>query len=159
MNAVRRIVTGHDERGRAIVTLDTVDELIPRREGVASRVLWTTASVPADNSGDEDASTQEIGLTVPGGTVFRIVEFGPGNPDFVHRTESVDYAVVMDGEIDMELDDGTAVHLWAGDVLVQRGTVHGWRNRGGEPCRIAFVLISANPVEREGRLLQTSIPD
>jgi quercetin dioxygenase-like cupin family protein len=122
-------------------------------------VLWTTTSIPADNSDDEDAATQELGLTIPGGTVFRIVEFAAGNPSFVHRTESVDYAVVIEGEIDMELDDGESVHLKAGDVLVQRGTVHGWFNRGSEACRIAFVLISANPVELAGRVLRSSIPD
>jgi quercetin dioxygenase-like cupin family protein len=158
MSAIRRIVTGHSGDGRAIVRIDAAESLVQRREGVASQVLWTSASVPADNSGDEDPTAQQIGLTFPGGTVFRVVEFEPGNPPFMHRTESLDYAVVITGEIDMELDEGESVHLRAGDVLVQRGTMHGWFNRGREPCVIAFVLVSAEPVEVVGTMLGESIP-
>src|SRR4029077_6747863 len=69
-----------------------------------------------------------------------------------HRTESVDYAIVMSGEIVMEID-GATVHLRAGDVMVQRGTIHNWTNPGTEPCIIAFVLVAAKPVERAGKLL------
>jgi mannose-6-phosphate isomerase-like protein (cupin superfamily) len=151
-------VTGHDEAGRAIIKIDATEKLVQRRDGVASRVLWTSASVPADNSGDEDAAAHQTGLTLPLGTVFRVVEFQPGNPPFMHRTVSVDYAVVIKGEIDMELDEGESVHLRAGDALVQRGTIHGWFNRGSEPCLIAFVLISAEPVEVAGSVLGDSIP-
>ena len=93
-----------------------------------------------------------MATTDPGGTVFRIVEYQPGVAPRNHRTESLDYAVVLSGEIDMELD-GSAVHLRAGDVQVQRGTIHNWVNRGTEPCVIAFVLIAAKPVERAGRRL------
>ena len=70
----------------------------------------------------------------------------------MHRTDSVDYAVVISGEIDMELDD-SVVHLKAGNVLVQRGTIHNWVNRSKEPCVIAFVLIDAKPVEAGGKVL------
>ena len=80
--------------------------------------------------------------------INRPVEFAPG----VAPRDSVDYAVVMSGEIDMELDD-SVVHLKAGDVLVQRGTIHNWINRGSEPCVIAFVLIDAKPVEINGKVL------
>ena len=76
----------------------------------------------------------------------------PGVAPRVHRTDSIDYAVVMSGEIDMQLDD-SEVHLQAGDVLVQRGTIHNWVNRGDEPCVIAFVLIDAKPVTAGGRTL------
>ena len=86
------------------------------------------------------------------GTVFRVVEFGPGVAPRNHRTDSIDYAVVLSGEIDMELDD-SVVHLNAGDVLVQRGTIHIWVNRSTKPCAIAFVLIDAKPVEVAGRVL------
>ena len=82
----------------------------------------------------------------PNGTVFRVVEYGPGVAPRVHRTESIDYAVVISGEIDMELDDGVTVHLEQGDTLVQRGTLHNWVNRGDKPCVIAFVLVAAKPV-------------
>jgi mannose-6-phosphate isomerase-like protein (cupin superfamily) len=84
--------------------------------------------------------------------VFRILQLAPGVSPRNHRTESIDYAVVMSGEIDMELDD-TTVHLKAGDVLVQRGTIHNWVNRGTEPCVIAFVLIAAKPATVGGKAL------
>jgi quercetin dioxygenase-like cupin family protein len=84
--------------------------------------------------------------------VFRLVEYGPGVTPRNHRTESIDYAIILSGEIDMEMD-GTMVHLKAGDVLVQRGTIHNWINRGSAPCVIAFVVVAAKPVARAGRLL------
>jgi quercetin dioxygenase-like cupin family protein len=95
---------------------------------------------------------REVGTTLNNGTVFRVVEFAPGVAPRVHRTDSIDYAVVISGEIDMELDDAV-VQLKAGDVLVQRGTIHNWINRGFEPCVIAFVLIDAKPVAVGGKLL------
>ncbi|MBO0704099.1 MAG: cupin domain-containing protein [Candidatus Dormibacteraeota bacterium] len=148
---VRRIVTGHDANGRARVEIDQAMTLEPGPPG-GRRVLWTTEGFPVDNDRSDDTSDRETGLTLPNGTVFRIVQFDPGNPPRRHRTSSVDYAVVMSGEIDMELDD-EVVHLHAGDVLVQRGTVHNWMNRGAEPCRIAFVLIDAEPASVGGRVL------
>jgi mannose-6-phosphate isomerase-like protein (cupin superfamily) len=90
--------------------------------------------------------------TVPDGVVCRISEFSPGVAPRVHRTASIDYAIVLSGEIDMEMDD-EVVHLKAGDVLVQRGTIHNWVNRGSEPCRIAFVLIDAMPATTAGGVL------
>ncbi len=155
---VRRVVTGHDPDGRAVVKIDNIEDLVQRREHVAARVLWTSQSIPVDNSGDADAARQDFGLTIGGGTVFRVVQFEPGNPSFVHRTSTLDYAVVIQGEIDMELSEGESVHLKRGNVVVQRGTIHGWFNRGTEPCRIAFVLISAEPVRVGGPVLEESIP-
>jgi len=157
---VRRVVTGHDPDGRAVVEIDQTEEFVRRREHVAARVLWTTDSLPADNSISGDAATQDIARPGPGSseTVFRMIEFEPGNASFVHRTSTLDYAVIIDGEIDMEVDGGESVHLRAGDVVVQRGTTHGWFNRGTAPCRIVFVLMSANPVEIGGQTLDESIP-
>jgi quercetin dioxygenase-like cupin family protein len=150
---VRRVVTGHDERGRAIVVIDEpLKNIYASRPGTTASVIWMTDQAPADNSGNDDASARKIGLTLAGGTVFRVVEFGPGNAARVHRTDSVDYAVVISGEIDMELDD-SEVHLKAGDVLVQRGTIHNWVNRGDKPCVIAFVLVDAKPVAVDGKTL------
>ena len=93
------------------------------------------------------------GTVQMGDRCLPIVECGPGVAPRNHRTDSVDYAVVMSGEIDMELDD-SVVHLKAGDVLVQRGTIHNWVNGGTQPCVIAFVLIDAKPVEIDGKLLK-----
>jgi quercetin dioxygenase-like cupin family protein len=107
--------------------------------------VWTTEGFPIENTGEEDAGQRKTGTTLDNGTVFRLLELAPGVTPRNHRTDSIDYAVVMSGEVDMELDD-TTVHLKAGDVLVQRGTIHNWVNRGSEPCVIAFVLIAAKPV-------------
>jgi quercetin dioxygenase-like cupin family protein len=150
---IRRVVTGHDEQGKAIVTVDEISRnVVSRRPGTEACEIWKTEGFPVDNSGGEDQALIESGTTLPNGTVFRIVEFGPGCTPRRHRTDSIDYAVVMSGEIDMELD-GTSVHLKAGDVVVQRGTIHNWVNNGAEPCRIAFSLIDAEPVTAGGKTL------
>jgi len=142
----RRIVTGHDGDGRAIVASDEpIAGAIARRPGHRSAVLWSTETVPADNAATGDAAAAAVGRSHPAGTVFRIVEYGPGVASDPHRTDSVDYAVVLAGEIDLVLDAET-VHLGAGDVLVQRGTRHDWRNSGSEPCLIAFCLVAARPL-------------
>src|SRR5712692_5347739 len=151
---VRRVVTGHDREGRAIATIDEVSQnLRSARPGATACVVWTSHGFPVDNTGEADEGRRETGTTLDNGTVFRILELQPGNTPRVHRTDSLDYAVVMSGEIDMELD-GSTTHLTAGDVIVQRGTVHNWVNRGTEPCVIAFVLIAAKPVEAGGKVLQ-----
>jgi quercetin dioxygenase-like cupin family protein len=153
---IRRVVTGHDENGRAVVTIDEISRnVVSRRPQHQSCVIWSTGSFPADNSSALDGGGREVASTDPGGSVFRIVEYAPGVAPRNHRTESIDYAVVMAGEIDMEID-GANVHLVAGDVLVQRGTIHNWVNRGSTPCVIAFVLIAAEPVERAGRVMSAS---
>jgi mannose-6-phosphate isomerase-like protein (cupin superfamily) len=153
---IRRVVTGHDRSGRAVVTVDEVARnVISRRPNHASCVIWSTGEFPTDNDGGADGGAREVATTDPNGTVFRLVEYGPGVAPRNHRTESIDYAMVMSGEIDMDLD-GTTVHLKAGDVLVQRGTIHNWTNRGSVPCVIAFVLVAAKPVERGGRVLGAS---
>jgi len=150
---LRRIVTGHDANGRAVVKIDEISKnLISARPGSTACVVWTSESFPVDNTGDADEGLRKVGTTLNNGTVFRVVEFVPGVAPRVHRTDSIDYAVVMSGEIDMELDD-SVVHLKAGDVLVQRGTIHNWVNRGTEACVIAFILIDAKPVEVGGKVL------
>jgi len=152
---IRRVVTGHDDDGKAIIESDQDTELGSLRPGTNGRVMWTTESFPVDNSGHEDTAGRATGTTLANGTVFRIVEFGPGNGPRVHRTDSIDYGVVMSGEIDMEMDD-KVVHLKAGDVLVQRGTIHNWVNKGSEPCRIAFILIDAKPASAGGKVLSAT---
>ena len=169
---VRRVVTTIDASDKAVVLLDGANphrRVRPHAQTV-SRLLWVTDRTPADLSGSGDRAAIEIGIMPPrGGSVFRIVDFPPettamraldpatmhaslgdgaprrGRPPrhpAMHRTRTIDYAVVMSGEIDMLLDD-SEIHLVAGDVLVQQGTNHAWVNRGTEPCRIAFVLIDA----------------
>jgi mannose-6-phosphate isomerase-like protein (cupin superfamily) len=150
---VRRIVTGHDATGRAIVKIDEIAQnLVSSRPGATSCVVWTTEGFPVNNDGEEDEGLRKTGTTLDNGTVFRILQLAPGVSPRNHRTDSIDYAVVMSGEVDMELDD-TTVYLKAGDVLVQRGTIHNWINRGAEPCVIAFVLIAAKSVSAGGKVL------
>jgi mannose-6-phosphate isomerase-like protein (cupin superfamily) len=165
----RRVVTGHDASGGAVVLIDgpAPNAKLRKATGLTSTLLWVTDEFPANNSGGTDSAERDIGVAPPPrGSIFRVVDFPPaadvGAVDNVamlkemgmaedgpaprhatmHRTRSVDYAVVIAGEIDMLLDD-SEVHLKAGDVLVQRGTNHAWENRGKEVCRVAFVLIDA----------------
>jgi quercetin dioxygenase-like cupin family protein len=154
---VRRVVTGHDKNGRALVMIDEVAKnVVQGRPGAHAAVIWTDQGFPVDNDGDADSSGRKVGTTLENGIVFRVVSFGPGVTPRNHRTDSIDYATVISGEIDMELDDGKSVHLKAGDVLVQRGTIHNWVNKGTAPCVIAFVLVAAKPVTAGGKVLHAA---
>lgn len=150
----RRVVTGHTADGRAKVEVDEmVTNVISNRPGAESCVVWATKGFPVDNDGFSDPTKGSFKTTVENGSVFRLVHYSPGVTPRNHRTDSIDYAVVMSGEIDMELDDGVTVTLKAGDVLVQRGTIHNWVNKGKDVCVIAFVLISGKPVTANGKPL------
>jgi len=173
--SVRRVVTGHTKDGEAVVVMDDQIETKTRTAGVSSCVLWVTEETPADISRNEDTKDKATGVPPPvNGSILRIVDFPPVsgeikvdnkaftaemgigeqnrgggkhvNHPFMHRTKSIDYAIVLEGEIDMLLDD-TEVHMRAGDCMVQQGTNHAWVNNSGKNCRIAFVLIGANEPE------------
>ena len=167
---MRRIVTGHDAQGKAVALFDGPS--IPKQRspgGNAVTMLWVTGENPVDMSGNQDRAATPVGVPPPAnGSIFRIVDFPPYSPNAApvdhhkmllgmgidpdtqgyarhantHRTKSIDYAIVLEGEIDMLMDD-TDVHVKAGDVLVQQGTNHAWVNNGDKPCRIAFILIDA----------------
>jgi len=163
---VRRIVTGHDAAGKAVVATDErmIGTSRPGRTGISRCEIWSTDRMPVDNS-DAAAVGQRQGFVVRHnyvgsgqGSVVRITEFAPGSPPFMHRTETLDYAILLSGECDLELDDGATVHLTQGDVVVQRGTMHAWVNRGTRPCVFAFVLIDADPAEVGGQSLRTHYP-
>ncbi len=116
---VRRVVTDHDKQGRAVVASDEIcGSAVSARQGHARLDLWKGAD----------------------GTVFRVVQYQPGVAPRNHRTETIDYAMVLSGELEMELD-GTVVHLRHGDVVVQQNTMHNWVNRGAVPCVVAYVLL------------------
>ena len=150
---VRRVVTSHDDKGKAVVAIDEVSrDVVSFRRGATIANIWSTEGFPVDNAGSADTAKEITGTTRDNGTVFRLIEYAPGVTPRNHRTDSIDYAVVLSGEIDMELDD-QLVTLRAGDVLVQRGTIHNWVNRYSVPCVIAFVLINAQPVEHGGKKL------
>jgi len=163
---VRRIVTGHDRAGKAIVASDErmTASTRPGRAGIARCEVWSTDRMPVDNS-EAAAAAQRAGFVVRHnyvgsgqGTVVRVVEFAPGAPKFMHRTETLDYAILLSGECDLELDDGATVHMNQGDIAVQRGTMHAWVNNSGKPCVFAFVLIDADPAQAGGQPLRTHYP-
>ena len=166
---VRRVVTGHDENRKAIVVSDEQLTAVSRGlgAGISGCEMWSTDRMPVDNSPAADAS-QRAGFVkhyiqanyvgTGAGTTFRITEFAPGHARFTHRTETADYVVVLSGEIDMELESDEVVHLKLGDVVVQRGTVHTWVNKGSVPAVTAFILIDATPAEVAGQQLRTLFP-
>jgi hypothetical protein len=173
---IRRIVTGNDARGFAVVVSDGPSPHVrtsPQRPGVAFHNIWTTDRMPADASASTDPVTPAMGLEPPpNGTNFRIIEFAPesehagpidaeaartafaamggaahalaGGPDprhpFMHKTKTIDYGIVLSGEITLVLDDSDVL-MRAGDVCIQRATNHAWSNRSKAPCVMAFILI------------------
>lgn len=172
---IRRVVTGHDRNGKAIVISDghcTSIRTHPNRPGHKSTDVWKTTAMPVPIAREEpDPTLGPRDFVPPLGTKIRISEIPPepeafkhltpeqareffkegGNPQastfgqnsrhpFMHRTESVDYAVVLEGEITMLLDDQD-VTLKAGDIVIQRGTNHAWSNRSDKPCKMLYVLI------------------
>ena len=154
----RRIVTGHTPEGKSTVMYDSAMPLLEAdsaagarqedRAGAASAVIWTTQG-PVNNDDPSDTALRKVGTAESDGTVFRIMRYAPGVAPRHHRTNSIDYAVVISGSMEMELDNET-VRLNAGDVLVQRGTMHNWVNNGAEPCVIAFVLVGGRPATVNG---------
>jgi uncharacterized cupin superfamily protein len=162
---VRRIVTGHNASGKAIIKTDERVTAVPRVDaGISGCEIWSTDQMPIDNSAAADAA-QRAGFVKHGnyvgdggGTTFRINEWAPGHARFTHRTETMDYAIVLSGEIDLEFDSGEVVHLKPGDIVVQRGTMHTWVNKGSVPAVTAFILIDAKPVEVNGKEMRTVFP-
>ena len=145
---------------------------IPGRPDFGLTNLWVTDTAPASNAGNADAAARPVMLEPPAnGTIFRVVEFppdsAPGGFDRqaafdamgaghamdadasrhpgMHKTSTVDYAIVLSGEIWALMDEGETL-MRTGDVLVQRGTNHAWSNRGSAPCLVAFILVNAKPV-------------
>ena len=174
---IRRIVTGHDANGKAIVIADGPTpgvKTTPNRPGVVFHNMWTTKSAPARYDGPEEETSVDLPLPPPpSGTTFRLIDFPPESSvakvdeetakkafqeygaggalqheddsaknkhAFMHRTETVDYAICLKGEMTMVLDDSEVV-MGPGDVMVQRGTNHAWVNRSDAYCTMAFVLI------------------
>ncbi len=180
LKSTRRIVTGHDAQGKAVALFDAPLQAKQRSAGGnGMTLLWVTGESPVDMTSSADRAQTLVGVPPPAnGTIFRIVDFAPtptggyGAVDHhqillsmgidpatqgyarhgnTHRTRTIDYAIVLDGEIDMLLDD-TEVHVKAGDVLVQQATNHAWVNNGTKPCRIAFILIDGQtpPAWKQG---------
>jgi quercetin dioxygenase-like cupin family protein len=157
---IRRVVTGHDAAGRACIVSEDVGEPQPIPTGDANFLLmWTTPTVPADNNDTTDGRTREVGTTLMGGSAFRIVDMLPGGESPFHRTNSIDYGIVLEGEVELELDDGRKTTVGRHGVIIQRGTNHLWRNTTDKPCRIAFVLIEAPAYRHNGVPLDEAKPE
>ena len=167
---IRRVVAGHDASGKAVILRDgNAPNVRVRPGGSGSSLLWVTDETPAMLDNESDAGDRQVKVPPSlNGSIFRIVEFAPdkdqpsdadpaahrremgvsmGGDDparhpGMHRTASIDYAIIMSGEIDMLVDEDE-VHLKAGDVVVQLGNNHAWANRGDAPCQVAFILIGA----------------
>jgi mannose-6-phosphate isomerase-like protein (cupin superfamily) len=181
--SVRRVVTGHDARGRAVIVLDGPARSIPVAAvpGTVFHEIWSTAGSPAPLDDGPDPALAELALEPPpGGSRVRVVEIPPDSvqaslsqgdvaaafdeigagaaagarPDaphpLMHRTETVDYGIVLEGEVWLVVDDGEA-RLGPGDVVVQRATNHAWSNRTDTVARMAFVLLDARQADRSRR--------
>jgi quercetin dioxygenase-like cupin family protein len=146
---VRRVVTGHDSQKKAKTIHDDVATNVSTRTNAASTTIWCTESVPVRlpaQEGSEDMGARRINSgTPPKGTRLMIMDLFPGCQGAMHRTDTLDYVIVMQGEVEMLLDNSSVV-LRAGDVLVQQGTIHAWANRTDKHARMAIVLVDAEPL-------------
>ncbi|ADZ92322.1 cupin domain-containing protein [Marinomonas mediterranea] len=158
---VRRVVTGHDEKGNAVIWKDNAlpPQYMPQNEDAEFTLIWSTAELPVDNNDPVDGIERDAGVTLKGGSVIRVVDMLPGKESPMHRTNSLDYGVVISGELELVLDDGVNTRLYPGDIVVQRGTIHQWRNPSDvTTCRIVFVLTEAFPVNIKGTPLEEVHP-
>jgi quercetin dioxygenase-like cupin family protein len=149
---IRRVVTGHDDNGQAKIVIDGVAANVRAGSsaGQSNTLMWCTDTAPCEmpvGETMEDMGARKLGTYPPvNGTRFMIADYPPGNIPRMHRTETIDYIIVLDGEIEMELDNNERVTIRQGDVMIQRGTNHAWRNISDRSCRMAFVLIDAKPL-------------
>ena len=139
---IRRVVTGHNDKGESRVKWNSEIETQSRRQGLEKAVLWASDRLPVQLT-DEDPAGWDLGISLDNGSVLRIVRYDTDVGENWHRTDTIDYGVVLSGELWLQLEE-EEVLLEAGDVVVQRRTMHSWQNRGTEPCIIAFILIATS---------------
>jgi quercetin dioxygenase-like cupin family protein len=143
LSSFRRVVTGLNAQGKSCVIIDGA---IPCDEAFPAALVWRTKALPADNSGREDPVVPyTMEMLHPTGSAFTICEFRPGTDGGFHATDTIDYLVILKGEVTLLLETGEAA-LKPGDFVVDRGTVHGWRNSGPESCIAAAINLPAVPV-------------
>jgi quercetin dioxygenase-like cupin family protein len=148
---VRRVVTGHDAHNKARVIRDGIATNVSPRPNAASTTIWCTESVPVELplTGDDDLGDRLINSgTPPNGTRLMVMDLFPGCQGAMHRTDTLDYVIALEGEVEMVLDN-SSVTLRAGDILIQQGTIHAWTNRTGKHARLAIVLVDAKPLGAE----------
>ena len=134
MKVPRRVVTGLDTNGRSAVLIDDPSQT----------VIWSTRALPADNGGSVDTGSAKFDFPVKG-IRFSFHDFAPGTQPYMHATDTIDYVVVVSGEIGF-VTETSQVRLYTGDTLVNRGVMHGWHNDGRETCRIITVVCQADPI-------------
>lgn len=157
---VQRVITGHDAQGRAVFVGEDLQPTRMIPSGDASFLkIWATETVPADNNDPRDGRDLPTGLTLERGSVIRVVDMLPGKESPMHRTNSIDYGLVLKGEIELELEDGHKKTIREGGIIVQRGTNHLWRNTSDAVCRIAFILIEAPAYLHNGVPLDEAKPE
>ncbi|KIW15119.1 hypothetical protein PV08_07906 [Exophiala spinifera] len=156
----RRIVTGHNDVGKAVFLADSRIALQRTPLSASLGVVWESTQFPVDNSEDgnfDPTKTRTSDLVNKDGVIMRVVDIDPritSNEMLFHRTESMDFGILMHGEVSCYLDDGVKVDMKPGDICVQRGTIHGWTNSGSTAARLYFVLIAAKPVEIRGQKME-----
>ncbi len=158
---MRRIVTGHDTHGHAVFrSIDKIQTRQIESGDAAFATIWSAADVPVDLNDESDGGARDVGLTLDGGSVIRVVDMLPGGASPMHRTNSLDYGIVIAGEVQLELDNGAVEVCRAGDIIVQRGTIHLWRNVSADRiCRIIFALTaSVGPYVHNGKPLEELKP-
>jgi quercetin dioxygenase-like cupin family protein len=142
---IRRILTGHDAQGRSLVADDSAIESTPGKMQSEIQIanLWLHEKLPPRLDGPDPTKGAFPMLPSNGGAVFRVLELAPGTVPHMHKTETIDYVVVLAGHVTMLLDDGVELTMKPHDTMIQRATVHGWANRGDVPARFATVVIDA----------------
>jgi quercetin dioxygenase-like cupin family protein len=160
---LKRYITAHDSNAKAIFSdaLPEDNTFTSLPNGEASFALgYTTKGFPVDLNAEKDLQLYKSnletppGLVVSGGTVLRFVDVKPGHVSPMHRTVSLDYGVVLEGDMELILDSGETKRMTRGDVAVQRGTMHQWRNNSQtEWARMMYVLQESRPVEVGGKTL------
>lgn len=159
---IHRYITTHDANGKAIFSKAVPEEnpMVPHDDGIAFALSYTTKGLPVDMGADTDLHVYKgymekaPGLVISGGTVLRHVDIPPKMECTMHRTVSLDFGAVLEGEVELLLDSGEKRLMKRGDVAIQRGTMHQWINRSEtEWTRMLFVLQESKPLTIAGQTL------
>lgn len=156
----RLVRTAHNDAGLSVFSSDS--SLPPFHpfgpQASAFTIFDTRGAVPVNNSDEIPSFAEQLPRCPPGGAIFSISDIAPGTKAPCHRTESIDYACILSGEIVLQLDSGEETTLRAGEFLVQQGTNHSWVNQTSEPCRMVFVMLSAAKIiAKDGTVLEETV--
>ncbi|KAJ5162764.1 Cupin 2 conserved barrel [Penicillium coprophilum] len=167
---IRRYITTHNTEGESVfLSHAQVPDYLPSTpsgDDGEIALLYATTTMPASVDAEADVAMydeflhQPPGITVDGGTVFRLIDLRPGRATPMHRTVSVDYGVIIEGDVDLLLDSGASRRMHRGDVSVQRGTAHSFRNVSDTKwCRMLFVYLPMEKLNIQGKNLEAEVYD